>query len=130
GSLMIPDEFIARPGHRGGIQADAGVARPQSDELIRLRERLRVQDKRVEGAEEGRVRADPNCDRQNGDERKTRGLEQRARGVSQIGHGGCEARGVPVAATDVTCRKRRDSDGPMNLTGAKTSASETPDSHI
>ena len=61
------------------------VVLKHADEAVRLRERQRLEQHAIHGAEDRRVGADPDCQRENRGERKAGRCAKRPEGVSPIG---------------------------------------------
>jgi hypothetical protein len=78
---------IIRDRDAGLIEVDALVAVPDEDQAVRVRIRQRSEQRLVEQAENGGVRADAERQRQDGDEREDRLPAERTKGVAEVGHG-------------------------------------------
>src|SRR5262249_20082405 len=97
---------------RGGVQlgdVDAGGGMPDPDELVRVGKGKRFQENAFDDAEDGRVRADADRERQEGDGRERRRAAEPAKDVLELGrhrHGPEDARTRARVAFSPVGRRR------------------------
>ena len=83
---LLPRLEIRVVGGREPLSVDAGGRRrlPQHHDPIRLREGERSQEHGMDQAEHGRVRADAEAQREHGDQREARVLDEHPHAVAQV----------------------------------------------